>query len=165
MEAVRNWALLIAGFAVLASCMESVMPSGEMRKYLRLAMALMMTLAMVMPIAELISDRPFARIPEIREQAYRQHSEMEERQQKDVLGLYQKNLDRKMQAALTEKLPDRDISVHCEIQNENPEKFGTVDMVTVLLSSGANMDTDIEDCLTAQFGIGAEKIRIRYLKE
>ena len=53
-EDLRQWVLTIAGVAVFGSICDIILPGGNFRKYIRLAVGLVLILTMLTPIQKLI---------------------------------------------------------------------------------------------------------------
>ena len=167
LEALRNWAMTIAGIAVFGSICEIILPEGNFQKYIRLAIGLVLILSMVAPILNFSHINSDDSLFEVNSKAYEQRSEMEEKQQIDVIRLYKENLSQKIENSLNQDIKDDEFDVRCEVEESDRETFGSIKSIAVLIY--ANEDTDltskIASRLKSDYGISKEIITIRYLKE
>lgn len=167
MEALKDWAIMLAGIVVLGSASEVILPDSSFRKYVRLAIALVLMLTLLSPLKNLLYRKPEFQIPQISQAAYRQREEMEATQKEDVMRLYSIRLNEKIEQALIQRIGKIPIDIQCRIEEDDPDRFGTIRHVLVLVDAeyGNNITDGIKESLYQDFGINKNRIDVRYLKE
>ena len=168
LEMLKDWAMTIAGIVIFGSICEVILPGGTFQKYVRLAIGLMLILTLISPVQQLLHmewSPDYFTGDHVA--AYQQRAEMEERQKKDVIRAYQQNLAQKMQVSIRARLGPIPAEVRCQVEESDPERFGTVTEVLVIVDAERNLDvTDqVEEILERDYGIGKKQITVRYLEE
>ena len=167
MEAIKDWAMTMAGIVVFGSACEVMLPDGTFRKYVRLAIGMLLVLTLVAPLNALLKEDWELNFPEVPVATYTQREQMQEEQSEDVIRLYRENLEKKIRISLQTRMEAISIKVACSIEEKIPETFGTIKAVDVTLDaeSTAERSETIKDILYREFGIKEKRVTIRYLKE
>ncbi|MEE1013063.1 MAG: stage III sporulation protein AF [Clostridia bacterium] len=167
MEVLREWAMTVAGIVVFGSACEMILPDGNFRKYVRLAIGLVLIMTLVSPLQGLLKNEIDFDIEEKSLDAYTRKNDMEERQQTDVLRLYRQNLNEKIQTSLTERLGNIPMEVRCSVEENDPETFGVIREVAVMVDAayGKDITQGIGEILSKDFGVEEKKLTVHYLKE
>lgn len=167
MEVLREWAMTVAGIVVFGSACEMILPDGSFRKYVRLAIGLVLILTLVSPLQGLLKTEMDFDIAEQSIDAYSLKNDMEGQQQTDVLRLYRQNLNEKMQASLTERFNNIPMEVRCTVEEKEPETFGVIREVAVMVDAayGIDITQEIGEILSKDFGVEEKKLKVHYLKE
>ena len=167
MDGLKEWAMTIAGIVVLGTACEVILPDDNFRKYVRLAIGLVLILTLASPLTRVLNRDIEVQLPQISHTAYKQREEMEETQREDIMCLYQRNLNAKIENTLAQRLGEIPVKVRCSIETDNPDTFGTIDQVAVLVdaSYGKDVSQEIEQSLYQDFGVNKKKVTVRYLKE
>ena len=166
MEVLREWAMTVAGIVVFGSACEMILPDGSFRKYIRLAIGLVLILTLVSPLQGFLKNEMDFDVTEKSMDAYTLKNDMEERQQADVLRLYQQNLNEKMQASLTERL-GIPMEARCTVEENDPATFGVVREVAIMVDGayGIDITQEVAEILSKDFGVEEKKLKVQYLKE
>lgn len=167
MEVLREWAMTVAGIVVFGSACEMILPDGSFRKYVRLAIGLVLILTLVSPLQGLLKNKIDLDIAEQSMDAYSLKNDMEKQQQADVLRLYRQNLNEKMQASLTERFSNTPMEVRCTVEERDPETFGVIREVAIMVDAacGKDITQEIGEILSKDFGVEEKKLKVHYLKE
>ncbi len=157
---LREWAMVLSGVAVFGSLCEVILPEGSFQKYIRLGLGMMLALTLISPLRELLHHDFDAGSfsPEIA--AYSEREVMEETQRQEVMKLYRERLNQKMEQTLTEEIPDFAGAVLCDVEEENPEKFGMILSVRVLLENETAAKEQIQETLSREYGVSAGQVEI-----
>lgn len=133
MEWLRNWIWQIAGIIILSAVCDMIMPSGEIKKYVKLVMGLILVVAVVRPLI----NTPSISVEEIernetKRNAIELKNRLDERELFNVIRLYKQKLCEKIENEL--KLPPNvTADVKVEVEEEKEELFGSIKEITVLV--------------------------------
>ncbi len=165
-EDLRQWVLTIAGVAVFGSICDIILPGGNFRKYIRLAVGLVLILTMLTPIQKLIfksretddflSETDFNSIALTVDNMDRQN----------ISKLYRDSLEKNIKQKLSESLNSTEIDVKCSIEEDNKENFGKINAVEVVISEKIP-ETDINKIKTELkqiYSVSPQTVNVKYKK-
>ncbi len=89
-DALRMWILTLSGIIVFGSLSEMLLPGGVYKKYVQLAVGLMLTTAVLKPLAEGFPEE--VSLPAMN--AYEQSMDMDTKQRADVLKILSSTAER-----------------------------------------------------------------------
>lgn len=163
MEFLKNWAITVAGVVVFGTICEVILPNGVFRKYVRLTIGMILVLSLLSPLQKWMHGDVDLEKIELSREAYEQRSDMEEVAQKEVIRLYRTNLNTKMQNVIHAYLGEISVEVRCDVEESNPDTFGTILWVTVLTDRECGLDVKekIKKGLSDNFGINETIISIQ----
>ncbi len=166
MEWIKEWIWQIVGIIILSAICDMIMPRGEMKKYVRLVFGLVLVVAVIRPVIS-VTDLSVAEFKgsEIQRGAAELKSQLDEREQFNVVRLYKEKLceNIKNELALSNEIQTE---IKVEIEDKNEKDFGTIKNVTVILHTNMPIQTDgIKKTIDREFGVKAENIRILVLSE
>lgn len=161
MDWLREWILRIAGIIILISAWDIIMIEGEMKKYIKPVLGIVLVFAMVRPIAGNIFDK--INIEEGYSTVYGQalSEEMADRQYIDIKKGYEQSLGVKIAQSISDKY-----GIRAEITVKAMDKksgFGKLELVTVKVESGEENPVDAEEIkkyLEKEFGIDKASISV-----
>lgn len=172
MEFLKSWAMTVCGVIVFGSICEMLLPNSSLKKYVRLALGLIMILTILMPVQKLLQDN--AAVPAFsfaekadQTQAYLTIEEMEEKQQQQVIRIYQDNLNERIGSALAAEFGSG-ITVKTEAESESEDRFGELNRVLVMIDAGeqkADISDAVRAIVTDVSGVVDDKIEIQYLRQ
>ena len=163
MEWLREWIWQIAGIIILSAVCDIIMPSGEMKKYVRLVMGLVLVVAVIRPVINL----PAITLAEIeRSETQRNAAELKtrltEREQFNVIKIYKEKVCQNIENKLSLP-PNVSVDVKVEVEEEDNKEFGNITGVTVLVYSDGKIEdvnNAVKNTITEEFGVRPENIRI-----
>ena len=158
MELVRDWVLQIAGIIVMGSLCELIMPTGEMKKYVKMVIGLVMVFAVLRPVVNIASSEINIDIPKnVHSEAVELQSRLETTEKRELLRLYRNNLENKILDGIT------GIQDCIVVVEENADKdFGKIKGVTLIIDG----ETDsaaigrIKNTVCEKFGVDADCVRV-----
>lgn len=164
---LREWALSLSGVAIFGSVCEVILPEGSFQKYIRLTVGMLLVLTLLTPMEQIFHIIPDAgELVAIHSRAYEEREEMEDREKEAVLQIYRENLNQKLLTSLKQRLGEKKILLKCQIEEDNPENFGTIKEVQVFLYPEESYDIEeIQKICKEDYGIPKERVIARYLKE
>lgn len=151
-EFLRSWILSVSGVIVFGSMCEMILPSGVYKKYIHLAIGLMLVLSFLAPFTggERI-DLP--EIPRIEEA---DANRGEESSEADIIKIYKK----KLCDAIKSEIGDigGEVQIGCDIC-EDEENFGKIKMVRIT-TKGAEISDDIIVKIKQSYGLTDGEIEV-----
>ena len=167
MDGLKEWSMTIAGIVVLGSACEVIMPDDSFRKYVRLAIGLILVMVFISPLKEFLHKGAQTEYPQLSYTSYQQREEMKDVQNDEVIRLYQKNLNSKIKGALSNRIGKTPFQVRCTVETEKPDTFGTINHVLVIMDADCNINVSqlVKECLSQDFGVNKTNVTVTYLKE
>lgn len=147
----RSWILSLSGIIVFGSMCEMILPGGAYKKYIHLAIGLMLILTVLTPFTKDHTYTEFE-IPDGTGE-YTSRSTAEERQNEDIIRIYKQKLCEGMK----EELGGGRVEIECDICEEG-EAFGSIENVRI--RSVDELDSDATDRLKERYGLSDDKITI-----
>lgn len=159
---LKAWTMSVAGIIVFGSICEMILPNSSYKKYVHLAIGLMLILSLLSPFVKNKFDID-AELPQ--DKAYTQYDNMEDRQKSEVLSLYKRKLCEKIKGEI-EKSSGIEVEIRCEV-SEAEETFGNIERVYIIADSngGKRLNQGAVDILKKDYGLSDEKIDIKYLRQ
>ncbi len=159
-EFLREWTMTLAGIIVFGSLCEMILPGGVYKKYIHLAIGLMLCLAVLSPLA---SKKTEVDISFMEPETYAMIEVPEEAQRNEVLRIYKDNLCKNMTEEV-KKYSDLEFDIKCDV-SEDEDSFGVIKNVwiTVDADRGERLDNRCVDALKNIYGIDDGCISIKYL--
>ena len=166
LDGLRNWTMMIAGVVVFGSLCDVILPDGGFRRYIRLAIGLMLVFALVSPFTNLLNINFYQVEDDInRRRAYLQREEMEEKQDAEVMRVYKYNLCQQIKRKIEDEMVVVCSAVDCEVE-DNREDFGRIKRVDVLVNetNGKDITEQVKKVVTEEFGVEPECVYIQRSK-
>lgn len=170
MEALRDWTMTIAGVIVFGSMCDMLMPENGIKKYIRLALGLILVISIITPVVSLLGGFKDGNIPQInseQENAYTSYSQMEERQREDITKIYRENVESKINATLETEYPDRTFETRIET-SDSQENFGEILRVDVVIHTNSGTDgteekdlvSSVKESINQNYGVDKKNIYV-----
>lgn len=163
MEAVKDWCIKIAGVLILSALTEAVLPSGNVKKYVRILMGLILTICVCTPLAGEMDTEFF--VDDGKTEAYFEAEKMNEKEREAVLRLYKANLARKMNEDLKAVIENCEFEFQLEVESGDMNEFGRIRgvIVTVVTKDGRlEKDELIEKIISEKYGVSVKNIAVNY---
>ncbi len=166
MDSVKEWCIKIAGVLILSALCEGILPSGNIKKYVRILLGLILTICVCSPFLKEFSGEFI--IEESRQEAYLEAKNMEDREREMVLRLYKANIARKMNDDLKAVLENCEFEFSLEVESGNMQEFGKIKgvIVTVITKNESlQADSLIEKIISEKYGVSEKNIAVNYRGE
>lgn len=156
---IRNWVLQMAGIIVLGSICDSVMSDGEMKKYVKLVVGLILTFTVIRPLVNFPSGELKLEVPEPpRSTAMEYHKSLDEENQQSLMRTYCLKLAQK-----AEEMLRRQWNISAEVfvgaEETDEARFGSVNWMRVEIPQGTAVNCEeIEKKLSEEFGVEPGKV-------
>ncbi len=159
---LKAWTMSVAGIIVFGSICEMILPGSLYKKYVHLAIGLMMILSVLSPIVKHKINTD-AEIP--RYEAYEQYEGSDERQKGEIISVYKRKLCEKIKGDI-EKIISAEFEVRCEV-SEDENSFGNIEKVYIIVNADENtkVNQNAADILKKNYGLSDENISIKYLRQ
>lgn len=160
-EFFRGWAMSLAGVIVFGSVCEMLLPGGTYKKYLHLAIGLILILTLVSPFAEGRPDVEFELPDWFAEET---SVNPDDRQNADIIRIYKQKLCENIKRKL-EPLAGIDFEVKCEVSTEG-ESFGSIKTVQIIADAdaGLRISDAALSALKSDYGLTDESISVKYVE-
>ena len=123
MEFFKEWTGGIAAAIIFASLCEIMLPSGNMKKYVKLMLGIILSVSMLKPLADNGFNKWSEKLFEFeRSFAYTEHEEMDEDEKQAVIALYTEKLEQAVKNKLSDKV-NADLKIVIKVETENKENF------------------------------------------
>lgn len=149
----ENWALALSGVIVFGSMCEMILPSGVYKKYIHLAIGIMLVLTVLKPVINFKGDIK-AEIPESTGKCAETLS-AEMGQSEDIIKIYKAKLCEK----IAEKCGGR-VEVECEIC-DGEQDFGKIERVYIKSKKPTDSIDNIKNIIAEDLGIAADRVIVK----
>lgn len=166
MEWMRSWVMSIAGTVVFGAVCEILLPDGNMKKYIRIVLGMLLVFTVAKPLTAVNGiHAPDLDLPVQKSQAYTVHAEMEELQRGQVMDLYSANLQEKIKksAEQTYGSGGRVSDIQLKISDKK-QSFGEIQALSVnIISSNKgknNLSEQTKKHLAKEFNLSEDDVKI-----
>ncbi|MBE7011559.1 MAG: hypothetical protein E7415_02680 [Ruminococcaceae bacterium] len=162
MEGVKEWCIRVVGILILAVMCEGILPSGDVKKYVRILTGLILTIFIANPVADGFKTDFF--IDENEQTVDFEAEKMEEKERENVLRLYKANLEKKMNEDLSSVIDNCEFEFQIEVESGNMSEFGKIKgvIITVLTKEEIYVNDVVERLLSEKYGISTKNIAVNY---
>lgn len=166
MEWIRAWMMSIAGTIVFGVICEMLMPKGNIQKYIRIVLGMLLVFTVVKPVMNFNgAEAPELGLPVQRSQAYAAHQDMEETQKEQVMQVYSNNLKEKIGKRAAEICGGDTVSDVSLKISEEKDSFGEIQTVSVHLyvpdKEKAASAEDAKKYLAQEFDIDEKNVQLK----
>ncbi len=167
MNFFRIWTSAVAGIIVFSAIVEIISPDGELKKYVKLVLGMVVTVTLITPLGN-ISFKSAAKelIDYDKTLAFRQQKNFTEEENDKIIKLYKEKLEKKIYEELNKEIKE-DIKVYVEVNTENKDNFGDIKGIYVVVSQRdgfIDYADEIKELLKINFGISEERVRLKFVK-
>ena len=98
MELIREWIMRIAGITALGAVCDMIMTDGNMKKYVKMVVGLVLVLAVISPITEITPEISDIKIPEITQKKVAELKyTIAEKEYQQIIMLYSEKLEKSIE--------------------------------------------------------------------
>ena len=158
-EFLKAWAMSLSGIIVFGSVCDMLLPNDAYKKYIHLAIGIILILALVSPFTEGNFETE-ASLPVFSE-TYDTETEGQEREA--VLRVYKNKLCEKMKEDV-EDIAGVRFDIRCEV-NEEEESFGQIEEIWIIADAkgGVRINERAIAILCDKYGVSRDKISVKYI--
>ncbi len=161
MEWLRDWVIQIAGIIVLGAICDMIMPRGDMKKYVKLVIGMVLVFAIIRPITGISVDSIDLDLPyERQERLTDLQNKLSTKERDDILKLYSQKLEKSVANCVFTKW-GCEAQVKVEVEEQNEEKFGRVQYIRIKLEDkGVATENEIKEYIGEVFDVNRNRIDI-----
>ncbi len=160
MEWLRDWIMQVAGIIVLGAVCDMVINEGEMKKYVKMVMGLVLIFAIIKPIVKEPPDFAGFELPQTtRIQAAELKERLDEKDRESLLNLYRQKLSKKVENEIYTKWKSYAM-VDVTVEEKDGTGFGGIKGMNVEMA-GDISENEIKEFLRERFGVDPKNIKVR----
>lgn len=164
MEFLKNWASLISGTIIFAALCELLIPKGSAKKYVKLILGMILTLALMSPFESIFGNREYYKFFDFEKfAAYETESGFSDLEFDYVMSLYKENLAQSIKKSIEKEISAK-IFVVLDISKEE-KNFGEIEKVYIkAVQQGGFKDfkDEIFEILKRDYGVENKKINLKF---
>lgn len=157
---LKALAMPVAGIIVFGSVCEMIMPDTAYKKYIHLAIGLILILALFSPFSKGI---PKLETDILANDTYEMDTYRENKTKSDIYNIYKTKLCNKIKNDI-EKSTDAKVEVVCEISDDE-ENFGEIKQVKVKTDESAETTKIIKQILKNDYGLSEKDTVIEHFEQ
>ncbi len=126
MDWLREWIMQLAGIIVIGAVCDTLMADGDMKKYVKMVVGLVLVFAIIKPIVRFSPDEPLLEIPqETQAKAVELKNRLDAKEREAVFGLYRSKLEKSVENYVYTRWS---VSAKADvtIEEENEAEFGNI---------------------------------------
>ncbi len=170
MEWMRAWMMSIAGTVVFGVICEMLLPSGNMKKYVRIVLGMLLVFTVAKPFASFrAEDAPDLGLPVHKSQAYAAHAEMEEQQKVLVMQVYSDNLKENVNQSVQQiygEPTNSDVTLKI---SEDKKTFGEIQSVSVSVAAPNREQREFADKvrkqLAQEYDVAEKDVQVKFTSD
>lgn len=163
MEWIRSWIMQIAGIIVLGALCDMVMPDGDLRKYVKMVIGLILAFAVLRPIVSIPIDEINLEVPKNqRLEAMELRENLSKTEQKKIISIYCRKIEEKIVKEIQKEL-NGEVFVNVKVEEEEKMMFGNINEVEIVceaVSEGIDAKK-IKSIVCQKFGVADEAVKVR----
>ena len=167
MEALKSWAIVVTGTVIFGSVCEILMPEGNLRKFVRVALGILLVFSIAKPLVN-ISDKDFmlGEIKQSRIMASDYTKMLDEENKFQIIKTYKNNLNNKIESAILEKDSGIVAEVKVDVETESEKNFGDIKSALVIVTGLAEENSsETIFAVLNEFGVPNKKVDIKYIRQ
>ena len=135
MDFLRAWTLSISGAVIIGAIAEMLMPEGDLKKYVRLILGVILIVIIVQPISQDWGQAFFkGELTYQSSVANISPDDAAKRMNDQVVTVYRQQLASAIQKDLSSQIKGYSFEVQPEIENADPQSIGGVTSIAVMLT-------------------------------
>lgn len=152
----------IAGITVLGAVCDMIMTEGEMKKYVKMVMGLVLVFAIIQPITTASPDFAEFELPEnTQRQAAELKNRLDEKEQESVLKIYRQKLAKSVENEIYTKWKV-DAAADVTVEANDKEHFGNIKTITIeFVGSYDIADDAIKEYIGERFDVNPRNIKVK----
>lgn len=162
LEWLRDWIMQIAGVIVLGAVCDMIINEGEMKKYVKMVMGLVLIFAIIQPVTKALPEFTDFKFPKTTQiQAAELKNRLGEKEQESLLKLYRQKLAKSIENETYTKWKVY-ATVDVTIEEDAESRFGNIKTLTIEFSGDCDASGDeVKEYLGERFGVNPKNIKVR----
>ncbi len=162
MEWLRDWIMQIAGIVVLGAVCDMIINEGEMKKYVKMVMGLVLIFAIIQPVTKATPSMVEFKLPQTtRMQAAELKNRLGEKEQESLLKIYRQKLAKSVENEIYTKWKAQ-AKVDVTVEEDDQSHFGNIKTLSVEFADSCDISVDeIKEYLGDRFDVNTNNIKVR----
>ncbi len=159
---LRDWIMQIAGIIVLGTVCDMIINDGEMKKYVKMVMGLVLIFEIIQPVTKVSSNLMEFKVPQTTQiQAAELKNRLGEKEQEFLLKLYRQKLEKSVENEIYTKWKTN-AAADVVVEENNEKQFGDIKTLTVEFAENCDVsEKEIKESLSERFGVNPKNIKVR----
>lgn len=162
MELIREWIMRIAGITALGAVCDIIMPDGNMKKYVKMVVGLVLVLAVISPLTQITPEISDIKIPEITQRkAAELKNTIAEKEYQQIIMLYGEKLEKSIENKIYSDF-GCESEANVSIEEKDNEAFGNITQVFITIPPEKKVDIEkIKATVSKGFGVETTNINVQ----
>lgn len=162
MEWLRDWIMQIAGIIVLGAICDMIINEGEMKKYVKMVMGLVLVFAIIRPVTDASPDFAEFELPQKTQmQAAELKNRLGEKEQESLLKIYRQKLAKSVENEIYTKW-QTDTKIDVTVEENDESRFGNIRDLSIEFVGNCDISEDeIKEYIEERFGVNPRNIKVK----
>lgn len=162
MEWLRDWIMQIAGIVVLGAVCDMIITEGELKKYVKMVMGLVLIFAIIQPVTNASPTFVEFNLPQTtRMQAAELKNRLGEKEKESLLKIYRQKLAKSVENEIYTKCK-AGAKVDVTVEEDDQNRFGNIKTLTIEFVGNCDVsENEIKEYIGERFDVSIGKIKVR----
>ena len=162
LEWLRDWIMQIAGIIVLGAICDMIITEGEMKKYVKMVMGLVLIFAIIRPVTDISHDFVEFELPQKTQmQAAELKNRLGEKEQESLLRIYRQKLAKSVKNEIYTKW-QADTKVDVTVEENDESRFGNIKTLTIEFAADCDIPKEeIKEYIGERFDVNPRNIKVK----
>ena len=162
MEWLRDWIMQIAGIVVLGAVCDMIITEGELKKYVKMVMGLVLIFAIIQPVTNASPTFVEFNLPQTtRMQAAELKNRLGEKEKESLLKIYRQKLAKSVENEIYTKWK-AGAKVDVTVEEDDQNRFGNIKTLTIEFVGNCDVsENEIKEYIGERFDVSIGKIKVR----
>lgn len=162
MEWLRDWIMQIAGIVVLGAVCDMIITEGELKKYVKMVMGLVLIFAIIQPVTNASPTLVEFNLPQTtRMQAAELKNRLGEKEKESLLKIYRQKLAKSVENEIYTKWK-AGAKVDVTVEEDDQNRFGNIKTLTIEFVGNCDVsENEIKEYIGERFDVSIGKIKVR----
>jgi len=162
LEWLRDWIMQIAGIVVLGAVCDMIITEGELKKYVKMVMGLVLIFAIIQPVTNASPTFVEFNLPQTtRMQAAELKNRLGEKEKESLLKIYRQKLAKSVENEIYTKWK-AGAKVDVTVEEDDQNRFGNIKTLTIEFVGNCDVsENEIKEYIGERFDVSIGKIKVR----
>ncbi len=162
MELIREWVMRIAGITALGAVCDMIMTDGNMKKYVKMVVGLVLVLAVISPLTQITPRLSDIKIPETTQRkAAELKNTIAEKEYQQIVMLYSEKLETSIEGKIYSDF-GCEAKAEVKVEENDNKTFGNIIQVLITIPPEKKVDIEgIKATVSKGFGVETKNIDIQ----
>ena len=162
MEWLRDWIMQIAGIIVLGAVCDIIITEGEMKKYVKMVMGLVLIFAIIQPVTKASPNLMEFKLPQTKQmRAAELKNRLGEKEQESLLKIYRQKVSKSVENEIYTKWKVQ-ANADVTVEEDDQSRFGNIKTLTIEFVGNSDVsENEIKEYIGERFDVSIGKIKVR----